>query len=131
MLIYRQEAEFTASGEMRQIAAAHLALMEEASRRGIFRAADRLTDAATATTVRVHGGKVSVTDGPFAETKEQLAGYYILDCENLDQALEWATKVPAAWRGSAVCVEVRPVREIRKPAGLNDERCDHRVDLPE
>jgi hypothetical protein len=59
-----------------------------------------------ATTVRITGGKTVTTDGPFAETKEQLGGYYIVDCENLDQAIEAATKCPSANGGS---VEVRPI----------------------
>ncbi len=50
-----------------------------------------------------------VTDGPFAETKEQLAGYYILDCENLDDAIEWAAKIPTRCRGGDGCIEVRPL----------------------
>ncbi len=69
-----------------------------------------------ATTVRVQNGKVLVTDGPFAETKEQLAGYYILDCKDLDEALEWAAKIPISCGGASGCVEVRPIHEIRKPA---------------
>ena len=53
-----------------------------------------------------------VTDGPFAETKEQLAGYYILDCEDLDEALAWAARIPTACAGKIGCVEVRPIREF-------------------
>ena len=63
----------------------------------------------TATTLRVRDGKVSVTDGPFAETKEVLGGYYILECENLDEALTYAAKIPTAAFGS---IEVRPVLEM-------------------
>ena len=64
---------------------------------------------ATATTVRVRGGKTLITDGPFAETKEQLGGFYIIDCQNLDEALAWAAKVPGVTLGS---IEVRPVLEL-------------------
>ena len=53
-----------------------------------------------------------VTDGPFAETKEQLAGYYILDCEDLDEALAWAAKIPTACAGATGCIEIRPIREF-------------------
>jgi len=63
----------------------------------------------TATTVRVRGGKVSVTDGPFAETKEQLAGFYLIDANDLDEAIQIAAKIPPARTGS---IEVRPVREL-------------------
>jgi hypothetical protein len=72
-------------------------------------AADRLRPAATASTVRVRDGEPQVTDGPFAETKEQLGGFYILDCEDLDEALAYAAKIPTAEYGS---VEVRPVWEM-------------------
>ena len=65
-----------------------------------------LQGAETATTVRVRDGETLVTDGPFAETKEQLGGYYVLDCENLDETLAYAAKIPAAENGS---IEVRPV----------------------
>jgi len=64
---------------------------------------------ATATTVRVRDGESLVTDGPFAETKEVLGGFYLLDCENIDEALMWAAKIPAAKHGS---IEVRPVMPI-------------------
>lgn len=62
-----------------------------------------------ATTVRVRQGKTLMTDGPFAETKEQLGGFYIIDCQNLDEALAWAAKVPDAALGS---IEVRPMLEL-------------------
>ena len=62
--------------------------------------------AKAATTVRVRGGKTETTDGPFAETKEQLGGYYILDCKDLDEALAYAARIPSAASGS---IEVRPI----------------------
>src|SRR5262249_2972663 len=98
--------------EQEEIRAAHWAVMEEARRRGVFHAAEPLEPTATATTVRVQQGKVLVTDGPFAETKEQLAGYYILDCKDLDEALEWAAKIPTACKGGHGCIEVRPFAAI-------------------
>jgi hypothetical protein len=73
---------------------------------GAFVAGEALHPVATATTVRVKNGKRLTTDGPFAETKEQLGGFYIVDCKNLDEALKWAEKIPSADRGS---VEVRPI----------------------
>ena len=66
----------------------------------------------TATTLRMRNGKLSITDGPFAETKEQLAGYYILDCENLDEAIAWAAKIPTACKGVEGCIEIRPIAPI-------------------
>ena len=67
-----------------------------------------LQDSATATTIRISGdGERIVSDGPFAETKEQVGGFYLIECENLDQALEWAKKIPA--RGGAI--EIRPVMD--------------------
>lgn len=119
MLIYSQENESVTPEELRQVAAAHSAVMAETSRRGVFRAADPLSPAGAATTVRVQDGKVLVTDGPFAETKEQLAGYYILECQDLDEALEWAAQIPTGCRGAVGYIEVRPIREIPKPAVVN------------
>ena len=115
MLIYSQEVESTREAG-RQVSEAHRALMAEAARRGVLRAADPLEHSSTATTVRMRDGKTLVTDGPFVETKEQLAGYYILDCKDLDEALEWAARIPTACKGGAGCVEVRPIHEIQKPA---------------
>ena len=111
MLIYSQEDEATTAEQLGAVAAAHRAVMEETGRRGIFRAADPLEPSSTATTVRIHEGKALISDGPFAETKEQLAGYYILDCQDLDEALSWAAKISTSCLGGAGCVEIRPIRE--------------------
>jgi hypothetical protein len=73
-------------------------------------AAEPLQPVETATTVRVRNGKVSVTDGPFAETKEQLAGFYLIDARDLNEAIQVASKIPPARVGS---IEVRPVRELQ------------------
>jgi hypothetical protein len=73
-------------------------------------ASEALQSVHTATTVRVRNGRVSLTDGPFAETKEQLAGFYLIEARDLDEAVEVAAKIPPARIGS---VEVRPVRDIR------------------
>ena len=73
---------------------------------GHYLAGEALQPVETATTVRVRNGKVGTTDGPFAETKEQLGGFYIVDVPNLDDALKWAAKIPNVHYGS---VEVRPV----------------------
>ena len=74
---------------------------------GALVAGDRLQPPAAATTVRIQGGETLTTDGPFAETKEWLAGYYKIDVDSLDEALEWAAKVPNVPHGAAI--EVRPV----------------------
>src|SRR4051812_10466661 len=76
---------------------------------GLLVAAEALQPVDTATTVRVRNGKVSVTDGPFAETKEQLAGFYLIDARDLNEAIQVAAKIPPAREGS---IEVRPVREL-------------------
>lgn len=119
MLIYSQESEAVTPDDMRSVAAAHGNLMEETRRRGILCAADPLQASSTATMVRLQDGGVLITDGPYAETKEQLAGYYILDCEDLDEALAWAARIPTACAGMAGCVEVRPVREFPQSAPVN------------
>ncbi len=76
---------------------------------GVLVAAEALRPIDTATTVRVRSGKVTITDGPFAETKEQLAGFYLIDAADLDQAIQIAATIPPAREGS---VEIRPVREL-------------------
>jgi len=77
--------------------------------RGVLVAAEALQPVETATTVRVRNGRVSVTDGPFAETKEQLAGFYLIEARDLNEAIQAAAKIPPAREGS---VEVRPVRQL-------------------
>ena len=76
---------------------------------GFLLAAEALQPVETATTVRVRHGKVSITDGPFVETKEQLAGFYLIEARDLNDAIQVAAKIPPAREGS---VEVRPVREL-------------------
>ena len=72
-------------------------------------AGDALQPTSTARTVQVKDGNLVTTDGPFAETKEQLGGYYILDCKDWDEAVAWAAKIPAAQSGT---IEVRPIQEM-------------------
>ena len=114
MLIYTRELDLATvpTSELESIAAAHAALMEEARGRGVFVAADPLQATTTATTVRRQGGKVLTLDGPFAETTEQLAGYYILECTDLDEAIAWASRIPTACAGGEGCVEIRPLRTM-------------------
>ena len=89
--------------------AAYMAWNEETGARGLLQGGERLRPAATATTVRVREGEVLTSDGPFAETKEQLAGFYLVDCKDLDEAIEVASKIPGATHGS---IEVRPIWEM-------------------
>jgi hypothetical protein len=82
---------------------------EEMSKRGVLQGGERLRSTADATTVRVRDGEVLTSDGPFAETKEQVGGFYIADCKDLDEAIEVASKIPGARAGS---IEVRPIWEM-------------------
>jgi hypothetical protein len=82
---------------------------DELRKSGRTIAAEALQSVQSATTVRVRNGKVSVTDGPFAETKEQLAGFYMIDAGDLNEAIQIASRIPPARVGS---IEVRPVREL-------------------
>jgi len=86
--------------------AAYTAFTDEVEAAGVLRGGDGLQPSSTSTTVRVRDGEPLLTDGPFAETREQLAGYYLLECADLDEALGWAAKIPGAAWGA---VEVRPV----------------------
>ena len=113
MLIYSKENEHAGKEANSEVAMRHIALMQEARERGVFVAADPLEPTASATTIRRQNGSTLITDGPFAETKEQLAGYYILECPNLDEAIEWASRIPATCLGEYGSVEIRPIREMR------------------
>jgi hypothetical protein len=85
---------------------------------GLLLGSDRLHPVDSATTVRVRDGETEITDGPFAVTKEYLGGYYLLECADLDEALEQAARVPLARYGS---VEVRPVAEMALPVAAEDD----------
>jgi hypothetical protein len=98
-----EESEMTAEME------AYAGFSREVNERGVYRGGEALEPTRTATTVRVKDGQTLVTDGPFAETKEALGGFYLLDCRDLDEAIEFAAKIPGARRGS---IEVRPVWEV-------------------
>jgi len=87
----------------------YVAYTEALEKSGLMRAGEALHPTSSATTVRVQNGKQVTTHGPFAETKEQLGGFYMLDCKNLDEAIEWAAKCPGARYGS---IEVRPVMDF-------------------
>jgi hypothetical protein len=83
--------------------------MEEMEGRGVLQGGERLRPTSDATTVRVRDDETLTTDGPFAETKEQIGGFYLVDCKDLDEAIEIAAKIPGAAHGS---VEVRPIWEM-------------------
>lgn len=107
-LIYSAEGTGPQYGspEWEPFMAAYGALGETYRSDGVLVAGDALQGVETATTVRVRNGKTETMDGPFAETKEQLGGFYILDCEDLDQALKYAAMIPTAQYGT---IEVRPL----------------------
>ncbi len=111
LLIYTQEQdELEATpAEQEAIMEAYFAFSREAREAGVMLGGEALQPTTTATTVRMREGKTLTADGPFAETKEQLGGYYMLECPNLDEAIEWAAKIPGARHGS---VEIRPLVEF-------------------
>jgi hypothetical protein len=116
MLIYSKENLDGASAEPpERNYDGHWALIKEAARAGVFIAAEPLAPTRSATTIRLEHGKTVIIDGPFAETKEQLAGYYILNCQNLDQAIEWAEKISTACN-RAESVEIRPLPGMPEPS---------------
>jgi hypothetical protein len=108
LLLYGDESQwFDATPEdIQRDLEAYGAFSEEITRSGAFIAGEGLEATNAATTVRVRDGDAVLTDGPFAETREQLGGFYLLECRDLDEAVGWAKKVPAVYTGS---VEVRPV----------------------
>ncbi len=124
LLIYTNENETLTPAQRRQIWEGHKASMEEAAQRGFLRGAEPLALTSTATTVRVRNGKTMLTDGPFAETKEQLAGYYLLECDNLDQVIEIAAKIPTGCGGGEGCIEIRPIRAMPARPELTPEAAD-------
>src|SRR5215510_14401163 len=111
LLIYGNENSYAQRSETERLAirAEFLKFTQDIVKSGHFRAGDPLHPTSSASTVRVRDGKVLTTDGPFAETKEQLGGYYIVDAQNLDEALGLASRIPAANWGS---IEVRPILQI-------------------
>ena len=115
-LIYSQEKpEGLQPDEIVSLKAAHAAVMGEAAQKGVLLGVDALKPTTTATTVRMKNGHAITTDGPFAETKEQLAGYYMIECEDLDEAIEWAKRIPTSCKGGDGCIEIRPIAEITRP----------------
>jgi hypothetical protein len=108
-LIYGEDADWSDPKYADQLAD-YMAFGEAAEK--VLRGGQALQPTSTATTVRVTGGKggeVVTSDGPFAETKEVLGGFYAIECDDLDEAIRWAAQIPGAWQGS---VEVRPIIEF-------------------
>jgi hypothetical protein len=118
--IYVDEAQReSASDEDRQATTqAYGELTQEMQEKGVLLAGEGLYPTPTATTVRVRDDERSVTDGPFAETKEQLGGFYVLDCKDLDDAIDWAARIPGAQQGS---IEIRPVMVFDEAGNLVEE----------
>lgn len=108
LLIYGEEAmwEGLAPEKVSEVMGAYFAYTEALAKSGKLKAGDELQPIATAKTVSRLGGKHSVVDGPFAETKEQLGGYYLIEADSIEDALDWAAKCPGAEYGR---IEVRPV----------------------
>ena len=114
-LMYSQETpEGPSPEDVQRLKAGHWALMQEVKEKGVLLAVEGLKSTATATTVRMNQGKQITTDGPFAETKEQLAGYYILECKDLNEAIDWAARIPTGCKGKEGCIEIRPVADLPK-----------------
>ena len=108
LLIYGDQESYNERSEEErgQIFQAYGAFTQELQQAGAMVGGNALQPIQTATTVRVRDGETLTTDGPFAETKEQLGGYYLIDAESLDEAIEWAAKIPGARHGA---IEVRPI----------------------
>jgi hypothetical protein len=108
LMAYVQEDGWTklTKAEQEQGVAAYVAYSEALTRAGVLKGSNRLQASSTATTVRLANGKPQVLDGPYADSKEQLGGYFIIDVADLDAAISWAARCPAAGHG---VVEVRPL----------------------
>lgn len=108
LLIYRDEAAFAraSKAEVEQSMGAYIAYTEALKKAGVLMGGERLQGIASATTVRIANGKTKVLNGPYAETREQLGGYYMIEAPDLDAALAWAARCPGASQGT---IEVRPL----------------------
>ena len=115
LLIYANEQEWAAQSEEQGQAQfdEYMAFTKDIVDRGLMNGGEALQPTSTATTVRVRNGETLTTDGPFAETKDQLGGFYLVDCKDLDEAIEVAAGIPDARRGS---IEVRPIMEVDMPS---------------
>lgn len=109
LLIYNEESPASEPQATRETTAAYDAFTRDLQARGLLQAGEALHPTSAATTVRVRDGATFTTDGPFAETKEALGGFYLVNARDLDEAIELAARIPGAWSGS---VEIRPIREF-------------------
>jgi hypothetical protein len=107
-IIYNDESLYANASpeDVGAVFAAHGKFGEDSSKAGVFLGGEGLEPTSAATTVRVRDGERLLTDGPYAETKEQIGGYYLLECKDLDDALNWAAQIPEAKTGA---IEVRPI----------------------
>ncbi|MEM9160273.1 MAG: YciI family protein [Verrucomicrobiota bacterium] len=114
LLIYGEESKVPAreGPEHEKIFAEYIAFTAEVREKGIALGLNPLEPVSSTKTVRVRNGSAETTDGPFAETKEQLAGYYHLECKDLDEAIAYAARIPGARWGS---IEIRPIRTLNPP----------------
>ena len=117
LLIYVAPWESTPEQD-REVMEAYNAFTQEVTEAGAMRGGEALHESKMATSVRVRNGQTLVTDGPFAETKEEFGGFYMVEAENLDEAIKWAAKIPGAVRGT---IEVRPVVDFPSPSNPGDE----------
>ncbi len=113
ILINTEETDTAAEADLTRMSAAYDAYGAWLEQEGILRGGERLAPAVTATTVRVRDGRRIVSDGPFAETKEVLGGFFLIECDDLDRAIDAAARCPGAADG---VVEVRPLVEMQRPA---------------
>lgn len=111
-LIYSDESQWPAlpKPEYDRVLGEYLAYMDDVRKGGHYLGCNRLQPTSSATTVRVRNGRTATTDGPFAETKEQLGGYFLLEARDLNEAIQLAARIPGARYG---CIEVRPVMEVQ------------------
>ncbi|WP_426756743.1 YciI family protein [Myxococcus sp. Y35] len=116
LMIYENEKAFESlpEAELQRVMGEHATFTEALQKNGNFIAGEELEPTAAATTVRIRDGKRLTTDGPFAETREQLGGFYLVEARDLDEAIGIASRIPTARSG---CIEVRPVREFSPPQG--------------
>ena len=123
LTIYTDESGFAdvTPQDVQQLMAAYEAFGREVTEAGAMLGGEGLQPSATATTVQVRDGETITSDGPFADTREQLGGYYLLDCRDLDEAIGWAAKIPGARNGT---IEVRPVMDY-EAAGLDSDVQGH------
>ena len=114
LLINTPESHYASldADQMGELMGAYGTFTEDLQKSGAMLSAERLQPTSTATTVRVRDGKAQAVDGPFAETKEQFGGYYLIEVANLDEAIAWAQKIPSATYGS---IEIRPIWESEDP----------------